>query len=145
MMADMELWMDPWAGKKGNDGRDRVVAFGYQAMPVIMNAFKRLDLADEEGYSNGQVVQRAITDLCNGRNFGWKSQTEEDWLYFNKLVIKSYCTQWEKAEADIEYWITWTKLDDEDPEQAAALRMKYGEGAGEVAGGDDDMDDLDVD
>ena len=97
MVADMELWMDPWAGKKGNDARDRLVELGYRAMPVIMNGFKGLDLSTEEGHSNGNVIQRALTDLAHGINFGWKSYDDEGALYYNKKVVENFCTQWRKA------------------------------------------------
>lgn len=147
MQDDMAVWMDPDAGAKGNRARDRLVALGYEAMPVIMNGFKSLDLASDEGKSNGYVIQRALTDLAHGINFGWKSEGEKDSLYYNKRVVQMFCTQWESAQDDIDYWVKWTKLDEKDPDLAQELRGKFGGAAGgdDGLGLDDDFDDLDVD
>ncbi|MFT5290289.1 MAG: hypothetical protein ACI8QS_000115 [Planctomycetota bacterium] len=166
-MAEMDelmmTWMDTYAGSAGNRARDTLTKeYGVIALPSIINGLKNQDLSTEEGASNGDNVQRALMDMFNGTNFGWKYLKQEPDLYlaFNRKVVVAWHTQIERIEADgIDYFITMAKMEmkksrDSDeyakPERAklaSELRAKYGDGT--AAASDDavdtGMDDLDLD
>jgi len=107
------VMLDPEAGAAGNRAKNKLVEAGREAMPVIINAIKRLDLADEDQFRSADVSQKALQDICNGNNYGWKypSQEPEKFHAFDKKVIKNWATSWSKCATDDAAWMKLAKLD----------------------------------
>ena len=145
MNEQMRTWMDVSSGAAGNRARIALIGRKRAAFPVILNFFKRLDFSTEEGKGNGDQCQRALMDICNGTNFGWKYTTEPADVYFNKRVVESWAKQWERAQADVEHWIKMAKLEEKDPEEAARLRELSGTSPDAPAKPKPSEDELDVD
>lgn len=105
--------VDPEAGAAGNRARNKLVEAGKESFPVIMNALKQLDLTDTDEFRSADVCQKALQDLCNGNNFGWKypSQEPEDFHYFDKRVIQSWSRAWDQAADNDGAWAKLAKLD----------------------------------
>ena len=111
----------------------------------MINGMKTLDLTTDGGLRAGDMIQRTLQRLFNGKNFGWKYAQDEDHIWFNKKVIENWAKTWKKAEGDVEFWIELVDLDEDDPKEAERLRGLYGSGDDEA---EDDLgfdDDLDVD
>ncbi|MCZ6596156.1 MAG: hypothetical protein O7B99_00800 [Planctomycetota bacterium] len=138
----MREWMDPWGGAAGARAGKKLQDKDRQAFPVILNYMKTLDLFTEDGYRNGDLCQRAMQEICNGTNFGWKYSVEPADVYYNKKVVKRWATNWESSLVDITAWIRMAKLDDKDPAEANRLRELHGGISKEEQ---DELDDLDVD
>ena len=124
--------VDPEAGAAGNRARNKLVEAGKEAFPVIYNALKALDLTNDDEFRSADVCQKALQDLCNGSNFGWKypSQEPEAFHYFDKKVIQSWSKAWEQAKDSDVAWAKLAKLDsvpdkeapkEEAPETESAL------------------------
>ena len=149
MNEQMALWLDVNAGAKGRRAGQALEEMGRKAFPVILNHMKTLDFSTEDGYLAGFACQKALTNILNGNNFGWKNQHEEGYVEYDKKVVKSYADYvWAKVIIDIEAWINAAKLEDKDPDEAARLRRLYGEGGDEEAAPEDEGgfdDELDVD
>jgi len=115
--------IDPMAGAAGNRARNKLVEAGKEAFPVILNSLKGLDLTDDDGFRSADVCQKALQDLCNGNNFGWKypSQEPEKFHYFDKKVILSWSKAWDQAKDHDGAWAKLAKLDKidkaEEPEE----------------------------
>ncbi|MCB9916518.1 MAG: hypothetical protein H6828_15435, partial [Planctomycetes bacterium] len=105
--------VDPMAGAAGNRAKTALEKAGKEAFPAILNALKTLDLAEDDPFRSADVCQKALQNICNGNNFGWKypSQDPESYEYFDKRVIESWAKQWEKAKDSDEYWAKLAKLD----------------------------------
>lgn len=105
--------IDPEAGAAGNRARNKLVEAGKEAFPVILNAMKTLDLTEEGSFRSADVCQKALQDLCNGNNFGWKypSQEPDDFHYFDKKVIVSWSKAWDQAKDNDGAWAKLAKLD----------------------------------
>ena len=105
--------IDPEAGAAGNRARNKLVAAGKESFPVIFNALKSLDLTDTDDFRSADVCQKALQELCNGNNFGWKypSQEPEKFHYFDKKVIVSWSKAWNQAKDNDGAWAKLAKLD----------------------------------
>jgi len=136
------IWLNVNSGAAGGRAKKDILAMGRGAFPVILNHMKTLDFSTKEGLDNGDQCQRALTELCNGTNFGWKFTTEPADVYFNKLVVVGWAKQWERAAEDVEYWIKMAKLEERDPEEAKRLRggADAPEPPASSGGGDDGLD-----
>ncbi|MEX1026292.1 MAG: hypothetical protein WD226_14565 [Planctomycetota bacterium] len=132
----MAEWMDPFAGAAGSRARGKLVAMDIKAIPVIINAMTELDLGSEEGRANGDIAQRELTALFGQKNYGWAypDRAAEDPALdanrihvYNKKVVKNYATKWQNVlDQGIEYFITFTELDEKDGARARELRKLYG-------------------
>lgn len=157
MQDQMAQWMDRDAGAAANRSKLALLAQGRKAVPVILNFFKALDFATEDGRANGDQCQKALQEICNGTNFDWKYADpaagrgfdNPDDVWFCKRVVELWVNSWKQGETNIEAWIKMAKLDDKNPEEAARLRAEFGhktatgEAADPVQSGSDD--DLEVD
>ena len=127
--------VDPMAGAAGNRAKGKLEESGKEAFPAILNAMKHLDLTSDDQFRSADVCQKALQNICNGTNFGWKypSQSPDDFHYFDKRVIESWCKQWIKVKDDDAAWAKLAKLDNVDaaPAQEAAEDL------------DEDLDSLD--
>ncbi len=107
------VMLDPEAGAAGNRARGKLVEAGREAMPVIINAMKTLDLANDEQFRSADVSQKTLEEICNGNNLGWKypSQEPERFHLFDKKVIQSWAREWTKCIDNDEAWMKLAKLD----------------------------------
>ena len=139
----MASFMDLDAGAAGPRAGRKLEANGRRAFPVILNHMKVLDFSTEDGYRAGDMCQKTMERLTNGRNFDWRYSTSNEDIVFNKKVVKAWAKTWGQVVTDIEAWITLAKLAAKAPDEAAELRTLYGAGAGDDdadAGLDDDLD-----
>jgi hypothetical protein len=157
MQDQVAQWMDRAAGAAANRAKIALMAQGRKAVPAILNFFKTLDFATEDGRGNGDQCQKALQEICNGTNFDWKYADpaggrdfdDPDDVWFCKRVVELWVTSWKQGEENIEAWIRMAKLDTKDPEEAARLRAEFGaktatgESAEPVVEASDD--DLEVD
>jgi hypothetical protein len=119
----MAEYIDPNAGAAGNRARKRLEVKPRLAFPVILNFFKRIDFATDEGHRNGDLCQKLLMDLCKGRNFGWKygDVEENERVTFNKKVVRSWCRAWDQANAYTpEGNQAWAKLSKQSEKSVAA-------------------------
>jgi hypothetical protein len=118
--------VDPEAGAAGNRAKLALLESGKEAFPVIFNALKAQDLTSEDGFRNADACQRALQELCNGRNFGWKyeSQEPDTFHYFDKKVIVSWSKAWEQAKDNDGAWAKLAKLDQVEGAAPAAEETK---------------------
>jgi len=121
--AQMREWMatfvDPAAGAAGRRAGDRLIARGKEAFPIILNAFKRVDLTTEEGFRTGDLIQRELLmRICNGNNVGWQYQQEKGYLLYDKKAIRTWFKLWGEAKDDPKKWAKLAKLDQKEAEEA---------------------------
>lgn len=123
----MATAIDMNAGARQGRANKSLMEFGYKAFPVICNALREVDLGTDQGQRLGDMLQRNLEKLLNGRNFGWQYETEEDGTptlktqVFNRKVVRAYLGQWNKVVEDPIYWIGAAKLNGE-PEQLDAYQ-----------------------
>lgn len=131
--------VDPMAGAAGNRARNKLVEAGKESFPVILNSLKGLDLTDDDEFRSADVCQKALQDLCNGNNFGWKypSQEPEKFHYFDKKVILSWSKAWDQAKDHDGAWAKLAKLDKVDKADEPEDEMD-----GETEDALDALDDL---
>ena len=112
------VMLDPDAGAAGRRaGNTLTTDFGKQAIPAILNEMKRLDLSLDQGRKDGDIAQRTLMDICNGRNIGWKYTIEPEDVLFNKKVVKKWFEVWDKAKDDEAYWLYFSKQKNDEPEE----------------------------
>jgi hypothetical protein len=117
-------------------------AKGAVAVPAMLNGMKTLDLGTEDGQALGYSLQKALTEIAHGSNFGWYEGYDDTPHYQNKRVVEGWIKIWQQADESISAWIKFAKLEEKDPEEAAQLRETF---AAEGAAIEDDDLDLDVD
>ena len=132
--------IDPEAGAKGARAGKALLAYGRKSFPAILNTFKTLDLSSPEGYANGDLLQKLLTDICQGNNFDWRYSTDEKDVVFNKKVVRAWFVSWGqavKSEAqDGRGWVNLGKLNEEQ-------KQAYLEEIGlEVAASADELEDF---
>lgn len=132
-LVDKHIDMD--AGAAGNRAGQALERYGKQAFPAIVNAMLKLDYSTEEGFRNGDLLQKRLQFIANGRNVGWKYSTEPSDELFNKKAVKKLHEVWSKAETDLAYWLFYSKQDKVAEEQEGL--------SDEDLDALDDLDDLD--
>lgn len=131
VQKDVDLIIDPLAGAKGNRALKRVVESSKPGFAAIVNRMLDLDYSTEQGYRDGDVLQRGLEQIANGKNAGWKYSIDPADVKFNRKVVALLYKVWNRAKDDEAYWLNYTKQD-----KAAD------ESEGEILS-DDDLDDLD--
>jgi hypothetical protein len=159
--ADMD------AGARGPRAGRQLEEMGYKALPAILNEVRTFDLGSSNGHIAGDMFQRKIMNLLNGKNAGWESERDPNTgdpvpraHMVNRMAIRLYLKTWSMVAEDPTLWIGTAKLTEEKYEEqliayAAALEAdgitegEYIEFATEaLAGGsnsssdEDDEDDL---
>lgn len=127
------LAIDPDAGAAGARAVKKLVeTYGPKAFGSIVNRMTKIDYSTEQGFRDGDVLQRALMDISNGKNAGWAYSTSDKDHLFNKKVVKLLHKVWDRARVDEAYWLNYSKQDGaaEEKEDAAELT-------------DDDLDALD--
>ncbi len=130
---------DPDAGAAGGRaGKKLEEQFKEKAFPALVNAMMKLDLTSDEGHRTGDVIQKRLQFIANGRNAGWKYERDE-WpnktAKYNRQVVVLLHGVWERAKEDPAYWRTYAKLDQKGAAEEAAVTD---DGASE-----DELDELD--
>jgi len=113
LQEDAALMIDPLAGAAGGRAEKRLKKAGFSAVPAIINTMKTLDFGTEQGQKDGDLMQRALEKIHNGKNFGWKYSTEPNDHWFNKRVVELWHKTWEKYRGDEAGWLKFTGLDKE--------------------------------
>jgi len=108
------------SGAAGNRARAKLKDKGKEAFPALLNAFKPLDLATEDGYRGGDLIQKLLREICNGNNFDWRYSTAAADVLFNKKAIRLWFVSFEKARDDDAAWKKMAKIDVKPAEDAPA-------------------------
>ena len=132
---------DPYAGAQGGRAGKELKELSRKAMPALINKLKTFDIETDEGYRMANVFNKTMQEICNGNNFGWKSNTEDNYVIYDKKIVVAWAGVWRQVEQDIIAWINLAKLKDKDPEHAQELLRLYGDGAAADEGGGDEGDE----
>ena len=127
------LAIDPDAGAAGARAAKKLVeTYGPKAFGSIVNRMTKIDYSTEQGFRDGDVLQRALQDLSNGKNAGWAYSTSDKDHVFNKKVVRLLHKVWARARTDEAYWLNYSKQDGAAEKKADAAELA-----------DDDLDELD--
>jgi hypothetical protein len=121
LVEEMKGWMaeyvDPYSGAAGSRAGKRLQEQGKPAFPIIINGFRRLDFATEDGFRAGDLTQKLLERICNGRNFDWHYPApgtdvlEPKDVLFNQKVVKKWYEIWLEAKDDEAKWQKLIKKD----------------------------------
>src|SRR5262245_39073194 len=101
----MTRYRTPPFGSTSVQSGDRLMNKGKQAVPAILNGFKRVDLTTKDGAEIGWKIQTLLLQgLCGDTNFGWRRETRPADVRFNQEVIQRWFDAWEAAGTDDEAW-----------------------------------------
>jgi hypothetical protein len=100
--------VDPEASADGDGARSKLLERGRESFPAILNAFKRLDFATDDGLRAGELYQSLLAEICNGTSFGWKHGTAAGDVIHNKQVVRRWIEAWERARVSPEAWAELT-------------------------------------
>lgn len=101
---------DPDGGLGSSKATNKVMAWGKEAMPAIVNNLIQLDVSQSTDAQSGMIMTRNLSDLLNGRPFGWSEETDLRNQFNNKRVIEKIHEYWGNSLADDSYWATWAQL-----------------------------------
>ena len=135
LQEDAALLVDPQAGAAGGRAEKRLIEAGRLAIPALINIFKTRDMGTDAGMRDGQVIQRSLEKIYNGKNFGYQYTTEPNDHWFNRRVVELWWKNWNKYQGDEAGWLRFTGLDKENDKPSS------GGGAGELSV--DELDALD--
>jgi hypothetical protein len=125
--------IDPDAGAAGTRAVKKLIeTYGSKAFGSIVNRMAKLDYSTEQGYRDGDVLQRALKDISNGMNANWAYSTSDKDHLFNKKVVMLLHKVWARARTDEAYWLKYSKQDKGAGDEKDAAEL-----------GDDDLDALD--
>jgi hypothetical protein len=121
LVEEMKGWMaeyvDPFSGAAGSRAGKRLQEQGKAAFPIIINAFRRLDFTTEDGFRAGDLTQKLLERICNGRNFDWHYPAsgtdvlEPKDVLFNQKVVRNWYNIWIEAKDDEAKWLKLIKKD----------------------------------
>ncbi len=129
------VMIDPDAGAAGTRAAIALEKKGKVAFPAIINVMLDLDFADPEGNMAGDVCQRSLQNIANGRNVGWYHEYRQE---PNKTAIQNarcvellYEKVWGRELKEPGYFERYAKIDE----------MKKRDDAPSEDKGDDSLDD----
>jgi hypothetical protein len=135
------VMIDPDAGAAGTRAAIALEKKGKASFPAIINVMLNLDFADPEGNMAGDVCQRSLQNIANGRNVGWYHEYRQE---PNKTAIQNarcvellYEKVWSRELKEPGYFERYAKIDE---------MKKRDEAPSEDKGGtvlDDELDALD--
>ncbi|MBM3991706.1 MAG: hypothetical protein FJ298_11945 [Planctomycetes bacterium] len=134
LQADARTLIDPSAGAKGGRAGKRLEDAGRLAVPALLNQFRTINPATDEGRKAGDLIQKTLERICNGRNYGWAYSTELKDVVYNKKAIRSWFKVWETIGEDEQQWLGFTKQLQKEGDGA-----KPAEESGKAASGLDDF------
>jgi hypothetical protein len=70
-------------------------------------------MGTDAGYRDGDLLQRTLQEINNGKNFDWKYTTEPNDHWYNRKVVENYWKVWDKYKNDEAGWLRFTGLDKE--------------------------------
>ncbi len=135
LQEDAATLVDPLAGAAGGRAGKRLQEAGILAIPAIINVFKTLDLGSDGGMRDGDVIQRTLEKIYNGKNFAWKYSTEPNDHWYNRRVVELWWKNWDNYKGDEAGWLRFTGLDKE------GVKPSSGGGADDLS--TDELDALD--
>lgn len=134
LQDDARTLIDPAAGAKGGRAGKRLLEAGRLAVPALLNQFRTINPATDDGRKAGDLIQKTLERICNGRNFGWQYTTEPKDVVYNKKAIKNWFKIWETVGEDEQQWLGFTKQLQKEGDAA-----KPAEGDSKAASGLDDF------
>ena len=112
--------IDPGAGAAGGRARNQLLAAGIHAMPALVNELIALDFSTDQGYRDGDLVQKTMMDICKGNNYGWKYSVEAKDVVYNKKVAGLWYRSWGQVVDNREAWVQLGKLEGEEADEFLA-------------------------
>ncbi|MAE45777.1 MAG: hypothetical protein CMJ86_02695 [Planctomycetes bacterium] len=135
------VMIDPDAGAAGTRAAIALEKKGKVAFPAIINVMLNLDFADPEGNMAGDVCQRSLQNIANGRNVGWYHEYRQE---PNKTAIQNarcvellYEKVWGRELKEPGYFERYAKIDEMKKRDDAPSEEKGGDAL------DDELDALD--
>lgn len=111
-----KTFVDINAGARSGRAGRQLEEIGRGAFPALLNEFRVLDLATEDGFRRGDMIQKTLERICNGQNYGWSYWNDSDdpetqlkAVIYDKKAIKAWFRAWEKAGEDDAQWAGLTK------------------------------------
>ena len=131
--------IDPDAGAAGNRAAIALEKIGKPAFPAIINVMLTLDYSTKDGNQAGDVCQRSLQNIANGRNVGWyhsyRQEPNKTAIQNTRCVDILYEQVWGRELREPGYFERYAKLNEtEKPAEEAAPTDD---------GLDDALDDLD--
>lgn len=102
---------DPDGGLGSSKATTKVLAWGKEAMPAIVNQLLQLDVSQAADAQSGMIVTRNLSDLLNGQPINWSEETDPRSQYNNKRAIEKIHEYWGNSIDNEKYWATWAQLD----------------------------------
>lgn len=95
---------DTLSGARGGRASRALIEAGRDAVPAIINQFKRIDFSATEGMTTGVLVHKTLEGITNGVSFGWQRGTTPNNQFYNRRVVQRWAEQWQKAIDDPAAW-----------------------------------------
>lgn len=139
IMDQARTMIDPDAGAAGNRAAIALEKIGKPAFPAIINVMLTLDYSTKDGNQAGDVCQRSLQNIANGRNVGWyhsyRDEPNKTAIQNTRCVDILYEQVWGRELREPGYFERYAKLNEtEKPAEEAPAAD---------TGLDDALDDLD--
>ena len=112
-----EAFADLDSGARGPRAGRELEEMGYKAMPALINKMREFDLGSDGGHTAGDMFQRTLTEILNGRNLSWESARDPETLLptprahmVNRKSTQAYLKIWANVVQDPTQWIGTVKL-----------------------------------
>lgn len=102
---------DPDGGLGSSKATEKVMAWGKEAMPAIVNYLIQLDVSQSADAQSGMIVTRNLSDLLNGQPINWSEETDPRSQYNNKRAIQKIHEIWGNSIDNEQIWAAWAQLD----------------------------------
>lgn len=133
---------DEWSPKDAAEARDELCAIGRFAYPAMVNEFLKVDFTTRDGRLEAGFFQRAMEQLLGGRNYGWKTDYENEpnkTTLFNKKVVEKWYVTWKQVKGKPNAWndlsknpLNTNRPDEEDEKETGLTESDQ-----------DDLDEID--
>lgn len=104
MRDSLSVYLDISAGAKGDASGKELAESGKPAVPILLNAFKRLDFSTDSGLRDGTRIHEVLVRIAGGNPFGWRDAQEPNYIAFDRRVVQQWFDAWERAQHDDAAW-----------------------------------------
>lgn len=104
-----KTFTDLSAGARGNRAGLKLEEIGRAAIPALLNEMRTFNLANEDDFRRGDMVQKRLEKICKGRNFGWSYDGDTKAVVYNKKAVKAWFKIWDTVGEDDAQWLGFTK------------------------------------
>jgi hypothetical protein len=104
MRDDLSVYLDVSAGSKSDVSGKQLIDSGKPAVPILLNAFKRLDFGTDSGLRDGTRIHELLVRIAGGNPYGWRDQQEPNYVAFDRRVVQQWFEVWDRAQHDDAVW-----------------------------------------